>query len=157
MRRVLDQWLYTALTRNWDKATVEGYSRSMQKHAAATPAHIAEALTHIDTKASGLLVFVALMVAALGVIAPLVAQHPIEEGIVIGSISIYLVIAIGCLRCLSVLNTPEPTKNAEEARARSERELILRQELFRICHRASVVFTVVVCIALPLMLIVKVD
>jgi hypothetical protein len=154
-RQALDHALFTALTRKWDKTRVEGYSRSMQKRTAATPAHVTEVLERLDTKAAGLLAFVAMMIAGLGIIAPMVAQHPIEEAVVITQISVYLLIAIGCLRCLSVLNTPEPEADVahEEVRKHADRELIIRQELFRICHRVSIAFTILVCIGLPLMLV----
>ena len=159
MRQSLDHALFAALTHRWEKARVEGYSRVMQKRAAATPTHVIEVLQRLDTKAGGLLAFVAMMIAGLGIIAPMVAQHPIEEAVIITQISVYLLIAIGCLRCLSVLNTPEPEADvgADEVRKHAERELIIRQELFRICHRVSIGFTILVCISLPVMLVWRPD
>jgi hypothetical protein len=157
MKRRLDHALYSALTRRWKQAAIDNYSKTMQRRETATPAHVHGALERLDTKAGGLLAFVAMMIAGLGIIAPLVAQHPIEEAIVIIEISVYLLIAIGCLRCLSVLNTPEAATDKRAMRQHAERELVIRQELFRICHQASVVFTVLVLISLPAMLVWRPD
>ena len=93
-----------------------------------------------------------MIIAGLGICAPLVASHPIEEAIVIAQISIFLLIAVGCLRCLSVFSSPAQGGDPVESAA-LERELIIRQELFRICHRASIVFTLGVFISLPAMLL----
>ncbi len=152
MKRMLDRALYSAITRRWEKSAIDNYSKTMQRHETATPAHLSSALQRIDAKATGLLAFVAMMIAGLGIIAPLVAQHPIEEAIIITEISVYLLTAIGCLRCLSVLNTPEPVADRAAMRRHADRELVIRQELYRICHRASILFTILVMISLPAML-----
>ena len=149
MKRRIDEALFSVLTRDWEKRGASNYSKRLQRSEAATPKHIHDAFHRIDSKSTALVTYVAMIVAGLGICAPLVASHPIEEAIVIAQISVFLLIAVGCLRCLSVFSTAGgPTETIDR-----ERELIIRQELFRICHRASIVFTLGVFVSLPVMLL----
>jgi hypothetical protein len=153
MRQRIDQALFSALTRKWGKQAVDSYSKTLQLRETATPPHINELFHRIDAKATALLTYVAMMIAGLGICAPLVAQHPWEEGVIIVQISIFLLIAIGCLRCLSVFSSLDGAANAATVRKSAERELIIRQELFRLCHRAAIIFTFGVVVSLPVMLV----
>jgi len=153
MRQRIDQALYSALTHKWEKRVVDSYSKTLQVRVSATPPHVNEIFHRIDAKATALLTYVAMMIAGLGIIAPIVASHPFEEGVVIIQISIFLLIAIGCLRCLSVFGSLEHSADAAAVRKSAERELIIRQELFRLCHRASIIFTFGVVVSLPVMLV----
>ena len=152
MRSRIDEALFSYLTRDWEKRGATSYSKQLQKSQAATPPHIHDAFHRIDSKSTALVTYVAMIIAGLGICAPLVATHPIEEAIVIAQISIFLLIAVGCLRCLSVFSTPAKGGDPVET-ADLERELIIRQELFRICHRASIIFTLGVFVSLPAMLL----
>jgi hypothetical protein len=92
------------------------------------------------------------MIAGLGISASFLTQHPIEEAVIVGEICLYLLIAIGCLRCLSVLNASDGAGTSTELKKRVQRELLIRQELYRFCNRFTIRFTVLVFISLPLML-----
>ena len=70
------------------------------------------------------------MIAGLGLIAPLVADSDFEVGIVIMEMAIYLLIALGCLRCLSVFHAHE-FEAADHVQDAIHRELIIRAELCR--------------------------
>ena len=153
MKQRIDHALYSTLTRKWEKKTVDGYSKALQMRVSATPPHIHELFQRIDAKATALLTYCAMMIAGLGICAPVVSQHPWEEGVVIAQISIFLLIAIGCLRCLSVFGSLEHSSDFAAVRKSAERELIIRQELFRLCHRASIIFTFGVVVSLPVMLV----
>jgi hypothetical protein len=150
VRAQVDDLLFSILTRDWEKRGTANYSKRLKKSQATTPPHVHDAFYRIDAKSTALVTYVAMIVAGLGICAPLVASHPIEEAIVIGQICIFLLIAVGCLRCLSVFSTTtgDPVDAAD-----LERELIVRQELFRVCHRASIVFTLGVFCSLPAMLL----
>ncbi len=152
MRQRIDQALFSALSHKWEKKAVDNYSKLLAQREAATPLHINQIFHRIDAKATALVTYVAMMIAGLGICAPLVAQDPWEEAVVIIQISIFLLIAVGCLRCLSVFSGLE-LADAASVRKNAERELIIRQELFRLCHRASIVFTIGVFISLPVMLV----
>ena len=156
MKSRIDEALFSYLTRDWAKRGAADYSKRLQKSQAATPKHIHDAFHRIDSKSTALVTYVAMIIAGLGICAPLVASHPIEEAIVIAQISVFLLIAVGCLRCLSVFSSPAGGGDPVEAAA-LERELIIRQELFRICHRTSIVFTLGVFISLPAMLLWRPD
>ena len=155
MRARIDDALFSFLTRHWEKDRAHNYSERLQKSQAATPQHIHDAFHRIDSKSTALLAYVAMIIAGLGICAPLVASHPIEEAVVIAQICVFLLIAVGCLRCLPVFSAYRVDELAEIESL--ERELIIRQELFRICHRASVIFTLGVFISLPAMLLYRPD
>jgi hypothetical protein len=152
MKNRIDEALFSFLTRDWEKRLAIDYSKRLQKSQAATPTHIHDAFHRIDSKSTALVTYVAMIIAGLGICAPLVASHPIEEAIVIAQISIFLLIAVGCLRCLSVFSAPAKAGESVE-KDDLERELIIRQELFRICHRTSIIFTLGVFFSLPAMLL----
>jgi len=60
-------------------------------------------------------------------------------------------IALGCLRCLSVFQIYDLSNAGDEIRHVIHRELIIRSELYRLCIRSAIVFTIVVVVALPIL------
>jgi len=108
-----------------------------------------EAFQMIDAKAAGMLTHVSMMIAGLGITAPLLAQHPFEEAVIVAEICVYLLIAVGCLRCLSAL---APDDIQGDPASSVDRELIIRQELYGFCNRLAIRFTILVFFSLPIML-----
>ncbi|MCC6949292.1 MAG: hypothetical protein IT539_16150 [Bradyrhizobiaceae bacterium] len=153
MRNRIDETLHAALTRNWEERLAKNYLDALQKSEESVPAYINDVFQRVDAKGTALVTYVAMMIAGLGICAPLVAKHPYEEAIVIAQISAFLLIAIGCLRCLSVFGRPGVAPGAKETLQQLERELIIRQELYRICHRAAIIFTLTAFISMPVMLL----
>jgi len=153
MRRRIDEALYSLLTRNWEKRLVSNYLDALKKSEEITPPYIADILQRIDGKGTALVTYVAMMIAGLGICAPLVAKHPYEEAIVIAQISMFLLIAIGCLRCLSIFNRPTLSSSPKASLHLLERELIIRQEVYRICHRTAIFLTITAFISMPFMLL----
>jgi hypothetical protein len=149
LKAKFDNALYALLTHNWSKARIKAYPQSLELQAKNTHGRSVEAFQMIDTKAAGMLTHVSMMIAGLGITAPIVAQHPIEEAVIIGEICIYLLIAVGCLRCLSALS---PSDMQDDLQSSVSRELIIRQELYRFCNRLAIRFTVLVFFSLPIML-----
>ena len=144
--------LFGALTGKWDQKSLHDYATALENRDAEEAGATSAAFQTIDTKATGLLTFVAMMIAGLGICAPLLAQHPVEEAILVFEISIYLLIAVGCLRCLSVVRSLQEPAGGEAVKQRVQRELVIRHELYRICNNISIYFTILVFISLPLML-----
>ena len=145
--------LIAALTNRWDPATVDAFARSLENRDTEETDATTAAFQTLDTKASGLLTHVSMMIAGLGICAPLLAQHWLEEAIIVGEIVVYLLIAVGCLRCLSVVRTLSDIHSNEPAKLRVQRELIIKHELYRLCNQATIYFTIVVFISFPIMLI----
>lgn len=146
-----DRPLLNAFTRKWEKAAVESYHERVRQHEESIPAPIATAMQNIDAKATGLLTHVSMMIAGLGLIGPLVADHRLEGGIIVVEMVVYLLLAIGCLRCLTVFNPHALTGEMAIMTRSLSRELLLRRELYAFCVRAAIVVTIVVVVTLPAM------
>lgn len=149
-RSTINRLTFALVTRGWELDKVARYRQRMRDYAVLPP-EILEALKLIDGKATGLLTHVSLMIAGLGLVAPLVASHEFEVGILIFEIAVYLLIAIGCLRCLSVFHSKEFDVPSSDLLGLAEHELILRRELYSLCIRASIVFTALVFLTLPVL------
>jgi len=149
-RSALDRAFFALVTRGWDARKINGYEASLRKRDNAMSAEASRTLGSIDAKATGLLTHTSMMIAGLGLIAPLVADNDIEVGIVVTEMAIYLLIALGCLRCLSVFRTHE-FSDAADIHEIIHRELIIRSELYSFCIRAAIVFTIVVFMLLPVL------
>ena len=151
MKATLDNALYAWLTRNWGNARIKAYPRNMETRDKVAAGPAGATFRMIDTKATGILTHVSMMIAGLGITAPLVAQHPYEEALIVAEICIYLLIAMACLRCLSILNTVDPGDATLQSRV--NQELIIRQELYRFCNRFTIYYTLVVFISLIALLL----
>jgi hypothetical protein len=139
-----ERLIYSLVTRGLDKTTIANYEKGVERqHALAN----APEFQVLDGKATGLLTYVGMMVAGLGLVAPLVAESDIEIGIIIAEMLVYLLIAVGCLRCLSVFAGRDLT--GPDAEKRLGRELLIRRELLALCNRASIIITLIVFLLLP--------
>ena len=141
----LERLIYRIATRNLDNASIESYAEAVKKQEAFAST---SAFQTIDTKATGLLTYVAMMIAGLGLVAPLVADNDIEIGVIIAEMTAYLLIAVGCLRCLSIFAGRDVA--GADIEQRLTRELLVRRELLALCNRSSIFLTVVVFVLLPI-------
>ena len=146
----LDRAFFALVTRGWDAHKIASYESTLRKRDKEMSAEASRTFASIDAKATGLLTHTSMMIAGLGLIAPLVADNHFEVGIVVAEIAIYLLIALGCLRCLSVFRAHEFDVD-EHVHAVIHRELIIRTELYSLCIRIAIVFTIVVFVMLPLL------
>jgi hypothetical protein len=152
----LDRMFFAIATRGWDPSAAERYPDELRRYNTAMPAAVKQSFELIDGKATGLLTHVSLMIAGLGLVAPLVATSDIEIGIVMTEIAVYLLIAVGCLRCLSLFNARALAKFADDRLEQLFiREMIIRRELYRLCISTAIVFTMVVFLLLPLLYLWK--
>jgi hypothetical protein len=103
----LDRAFFALVTRGWNAHKIASYESTLRKRDKEMSAEASHTFASIDTKATGLLTHTSMMIAGLGLIAPLVADSDFEVGIVIMEMAIYLLIALGCLRCLSVFHAYE--------------------------------------------------
>lgn len=150
-RSHLERALFAAMTRGWDAKKIDGYEATLQQRDKLMSAETLHTFGSIDAKATGLLTHTSMMIAGLGLAAPLVADNRLEIGIVVIEIGIYLLIALGCLRCLSVFRTHEFVDADDRAQAIIHRELIIRSELYRLCIRTAIGLTIAVFLMLPVL------
>jgi hypothetical protein len=140
----LERLIYRLVTRNLDKQSIDNYAEAVKRQESFGSS---TAFQTIDTKATGLLTYVAMMIAGLGLIAPLVADNDLEIGIIIAEMTAYLLIAVGCLRCLSIFAGRDIS--GADIEQRLLRELLIRRELLALCNRSSIILTIVVFVLLP--------
>jgi hypothetical protein len=152
---LLDRFLFNLVTRGWDQEAVVSYPERLHQHNALMSPEVIDAFHLIDGKATGLLTHASLMIAGLGLVAPLVVDNQVELGVVIAEIGVYLLIAVGCLRCLLVFHSRDFSEDAPHVQAHVLHELILRRELFSLCIRVAIVFTIVVFLVLPILYVWK--
>ncbi len=150
-RSLFERAVYAVVTRGWDAQKIANYGKTLRERDKAVSAEITHTFTSIDTKAAGVLTHVSMMIAGLGLLAPLVASSDFEVGIVVVEIGVYLLIAIGCLRCLAVFHTHEFVGVGDQAQDMIRRELIIRTELYSLCIRSAIIFTIVVFLLLPVL------
>ena len=143
--------LYATLTRKWDANTVASFASALENKDAAETEATTAAFHTIDAKASGLLTHVSMMIAGLGICMPMLAQHWLEEAVIIFEISVYLLIAVGCLRCLSVVHSLPQHDAGIDFKQSIQRELVIRHELYRLCNQVSIYFTTAVFLSLPVL------
>jgi hypothetical protein len=146
-----DRPLLRALTRGWDNVAIDDYFERIRGDQEKIPVSIMTSMQNIDAKVTGLLTHVSMMIAALGLIAPVIADHRLEEGIIIAEIAVYLLLAVGCLRCLNLFNTRRSPGKTDGLDVELHHELVLRRELYNLCVRATTIITIVLLISLPAM------
>ena len=115
----LDRAFFALVTRGWNADKIASYESTLRKRDKELSAEASHTFVSIDTKATGLLTHTSMMIAGLGLIAPLVHAHEFEA--------------------------------ADHVQDDIHRELIIRTELYSLCIRAAILFTMVVFALLPLL------
>jgi hypothetical protein len=146
---------FSIVTFGWAKERVADYIAQVTRYEASLPDNANEAFRLIDAKATGLLQHVSLMIAGLGLVAPLVAESRLELGVVVTEIGVYLLLSIGCLRCLAIFNSRDLRGDGSNREELIRHELIIRHELYALCNRVAIVFTILVFAILPLMFLYR--
>jgi hypothetical protein len=149
----IERAVFAVITRGWDAQKIANYEETLRERDKVMSAEAASTFASIDTKAAGVLTHVSMMIAGLGLLAPLVTNSDFELGLVVLEIAIYLLIAIGCLRCLSVFHTHQFVGVGDRVQEMIRRELIIRTELYSFCIRGAIVFTILVFLLLPVLYI----
>ncbi len=149
----LDRFLFAFVTRGWSKNRISGYVKTLRVHdpQSHVPNVIGETFKIIDAKAAALLTHTSMMVAALGLVAPVVADDRVEQGIIVFEILGYLLIAMGCLRCISIFGEHELNQPGRIYDEVARNELILRRQLFVFCSRATIMLTALIFVSLPIL------
>lgn len=151
-KSIVDETLHGVITRRWDAARHSAYFAGVENKEAAMSPSMERTFQSIDVKATGLLTHVSMMVAGLGVCASVISDHFFEDAVIIAEIMLYLLIAVGCLRCIAAVGAVEEASGASAVEEVLRREMIIRQEIYIICNRATIVVTILVFISLPILL-----
>jgi hypothetical protein len=151
----LDRMFFRIVTFGWAKERVADYIGQVSRYQASLPNTANEAFRLVDAKATGLLQHVSLMIAGLGLVAPLVAESRLELGVVVTEIAVYLLLSIGCLRCLAIFNSRDLLSDGANREEMIRHELIIRHELYALCNRVAIIFTILVFAILPLMFLYR--
>src|SRR5262249_15341691 len=116
--RTVDRLLYRAVTHDLHSDHVERYVKhlAVDHDETSVPNVIGRGFQIIDSKASGLLTHTSMMIAALGISAPVVANDYFEQGVIVVEIMLYLLVALGCLRCLSMFGRSGKARQGGRAR-----------------------------------------
>jgi hypothetical protein len=103
---------------------------------------VQRALDQMDAKASGTLTHISMMIAAMGVTAiSQIVDHDSERFICYLTIGIYLILAVACLRCMSVADYELSVGDASRLIAHLEEDLIYRRELYSTINSATTLLT----------------
>jgi hypothetical protein len=146
--------LYRLLTRRWSEEQREGHLESLAKIEADAALRLARATFQtIDTKATGLLTHVSMMIAALGVVTPTIANSMTEGAIIFAEIACYLLIAVASLRCIALFAPTVQQAKTDDLPRWVQHELVLRQQLYNLANRATIWMTIFVFISLPVLFV----
>ncbi len=146
-----DRPLHKALTFRWTDSAINEYFEHIRSEQERIPESIMTSMQNIDGKVTALLTHVSMMIAALGLVAPVVANSHLKEGIIVFEIAIYLLLAVGCLRCLNLFNIHRSPGKRPNLIAELHHEILLRRELYILCIRAATFITICLLVSLPAM------
>lgn len=151
LRPALDHWLMRYLVAIPADAVVTRYfDRIADADPSRTPMRIAEdEATSIDAKASALLTHVSMMVAASGVLLPLIASSDFERLVLLLEIACYLLIAILCLRVIAHPHSIDPADPPVNLLVEQQREVYFCRALFGHANLAAMVLTLVFFMTIP--------
>jgi len=154
-RSPLDRVFFWVVTKGWSDDDLAEYPTRLHRDNAGLAPGMTHAFAQIDGKATGLLAHVSLMIAGLGLVAPLIVDNEFEKGVVLAEIALYLLIAVGCLRCLAVFQFSDLGAGTPDWRDLTYHELILRRELYSLCNRVAIYLTIAVFVLLPFLYLYK--
>jgi hypothetical protein len=146
-----DRPLHKALTFGWTDSAINEYFEHIRSEQERIPESIMTSMQNIDGKVTALLTHVSMMIAALGLVAPVVANNRFKEGIIVFEIAIYLLLAVGSLRCLNLFNIHRSPGRRTNLIGELRHEILLRRELYILCIRAATLITICLLVSLPAM------
>ena len=146
--RALDEFSRRRLTKDWTEARRREYIASLcvASDEPSEPKAVQRALDQMDTKASGTLTHISMMIAAMGVTAiSEIVDHDSERFICYLTIGLYLILAVMCLRCMSVAEA-RLFVDKRSLILHLEDDLIYRRELYATVNSMTAVLTGVVLV-----------
>jgi len=116
--KTVDRFIYRVITHDLPGDHVERYVAhlAVDHDETSVPNVIGRGFQIIDNKASGLLTHTSMMIAALGISAPVVANDRFEQGVIVVEIMFYLLVALGCVLPVHVPGRLGKTRQRSRAR-----------------------------------------
>ena len=143
----MDRFFREKFTRRWTPEMRRHYLENLSFTRDETSEHRAALrnLDQLDTKASGTLTHISMMIAALGVTARAdIIDHESERFIIYATMCVYLALSILCLRCMNGFAAELAAGPREGFLAHLTDELIYRKELYARANRATTMLTAIV-------------
>jgi hypothetical protein len=143
----VDQYFREKFTRRWTPPMRRHYLENLSFARDDTSEHRAALrnLDQLDTKASGTLTHISMMIAALGVTARAeIIDHESERFIVYLTMSVYLILSVLCLRCMTGFAVESIAGPREYFLEHLTDELIYRKELYARANTATTILTAIV-------------
>lgn len=143
----VDQFFRKKFTRGWTPAMRRHYLENLSFTRDETSEHRAALrnLDQLDTKASGTLTHISMMIAALGVTARAdIIDHESERFIIYATMCVYLVLSILCLRCMNGFAVELAAGPRAYFLEHLSDELIYRKELYARANRGATILTAIV-------------
>jgi hypothetical protein len=142
--RSVDAIVCRRLTRGWTQARRHQYLANLRftRGEESEQQALRSALDQMDTKASGTLTHISMMIAAMGVTAiSEIVDHDSERFVCYVTIGFYLVLAVMCLRCMSVFGSGAMTGDTNRLLEYLLDESIYRRELYTLANSGTTVLT----------------
>ena len=143
----IDEYFREKFTRPWTPEMRRHYLENLSFTRDETSEHRAALrnLDQLDTKASGTLTHISMMIAALGVTARAdIIDHESERFILYATMCVYLILSVFCLRCMNGFAIDLAAGPRERFLEHLTDELIYRKELYSHANRATTLLTAVV-------------
>ncbi|MBV9519336.1 MAG: hypothetical protein JO068_14580 [Hyphomicrobiales bacterium] len=147
--KALDEVSRRQLTKDWTEARRRQFIANLciAGDEPSEPKAVQRALDQMDTKASGTLTHISMMIAAMGVTAiSEIVDHDSERFICYLTIGLYLILAVMCLRCMSVIEANLFVGDKNSLISQLEDDLIYRRELYATVNSMTAVLTGVVLV-----------
>ncbi|MBV8427640.1 MAG: hypothetical protein JOZ88_10400 [Hyphomicrobiales bacterium] len=145
----LDEFARRHLTKDWTEGRRRRFIANLciAGDEPSEPRAVQRALDQMDTKASGTLTHISMMIAAMGVTAiSEIVDHDSERFICYLTIGLYLILAVMCLRCMSVVEATLFVGDKKHLISHLEDDLIYRRELYATVNSMTAVLTGVVLV-----------
>jgi hypothetical protein len=142
--RAVDRIVHRYLTRSWTEPMRHQYLANLRfmRGEESEQRALRAALDQMDTKASGTLTHISMMIAAMGVTAiSEIVDHDSERFVCYLTIGLYLILAVMCLRCMTVIGVGVMTGNPDQLLDNLLRESIYRRELYTLANSATTLLT----------------
>ncbi len=137
------------MTRGWTAGRIQCETEllAVDRDGTFGPDPVSRSFQILDNEAGNLLTHTSMMIAALGVSAPVVADNHFEQGVIVIAIMLFPLVVLGCLRCLSMFDRDYK----RPLQAAAQEDLIIRRELLQGNNHGAIFLAALAFVSLPLL------